>query len=89
MLVFRSQQEQVLRDRGAKLILVPAMRSPAGVVPAKVILQDNGFDPIGEIIRPWEDMDIYCPYCGYHHCICDAVIYAKSLDRTEDEDVCE
>ena len=86
---FVRSQEQVLRDRGAKLILVPAMRSPAGAVPAKAILQDNGFDPIGEIIRPWEDMDIYCPYCGHHHCICDAVIYAKHLDRTEDEDVRE
>ena len=86
---FVRSQEPVMRARGAKLILVPAMRSPAGVVPAKDILQENGFAPIAEIIRPWEDMDIYCPYCGHYHCICDAVIYAKHLDRTEDEDVRE
>ena len=84
---FVRSQEPVLRERGAKLILVPAMRSPAGVVPAKDILQENGFAPIAEIIRPWEDMDIYCPYCGHYHCICDAVFYTKHLDGTEDEDV--
>ena len=86
---FVRSQEPVLRARGAKLILVPAMRSPAGVVPAKGILQDNGFTPIAEIIRPWEDMDIYCPYCGHYHCICDAVFYIKHLDGTEDEDAPE
>lgn len=84
---FVRSQEPVMRARGAKLILVPAMRSPAGVVPAKDILQENGFAPIAEIIRPWEDMDIYCPYCGHYHCICDAVFYTKHLDGTEDEDV--
>lgn len=84
---FVRSQEPVLRERGAKLILVPAMRSPAGVVPAKAILQDNGFEPIAEIIRPWEDMDIYCPYCGHYHCICDAVFYFKHLYVTGDENV--
>lgn len=83
---FVRSQEPVLRERGAKLILVPAMRSPAGVVPARDILQENGFKPIAEIIRPWEDMEIYCPYCGRFHCICDAVFYIKHLDRTEDQD---
>ena len=86
---FVRSQEPVLKERGAKLILVPAMRSPAGVVPADAILRENGFVPIAEIIRPWEDMDIYCPYCGHYHCICDAVFYIKHLDRTEDEDVRE
>ena len=80
-------QEPVVRERGAKLILVPAMRSPAGAVPAQGILRENGFAPIAEILRPWEDMDIYCPYCGHYHCICDAVFYVKHLDGTEDEDV--
>ena len=81
--------EPVMRAHGAKLILGPAMRSPAGVVPMEGILHDHGFAPIAEIIRPWEDMDMYCPYCGRYHCICDAVFYIKHLDRTEDEDVRE
>lgn len=79
----------VLRARGAKLILVPAMRSPAGAVPARSVLQEDGFVPIAEILRPWEDLDLYCPYCGRHHCICDAVFYMKKLDATEDEHVDE
>ncbi len=86
---FVRSQEPVLRARGAKLILVPAMRSPAGAVPAKDILQDNGFVPIAEIIRPWADMDIYCPYCGHYHCICDAVFYMKKLEHREGGDVRE
>lgn len=86
---FVRRVEPVMGERGAKLILVPAMRSPAGVVPAKDILQDNGFVPVAEIIRPWNDMELYCPYCGHYHCICDAVFYIKHLDGTEDEDVRE
>ena len=86
---FVQDQEAVLRACGAKLILVPAMRSPAGAVPAKTVLEDNGFVSIAEICRPWEDLDLYCPYCGRHHCICDAVFYMKKLDETEDEDVDE
>ena len=86
---FVRRMEPVMQARGAKLILVPAMRSPAGAVPAKAILQDNGFAPIAEIIRPWEGMELYCPYCGHYHCICDAVFYVKHLDGTEDEDVRE
>ena len=86
---FVRRMESVMKERGAKLILVPAMRSPAGAVPAKSILQDNGFVPIAEIIRPWEDMYIYCPYCGRHHCVCDAMFYIKHLDGTEDKDVQE
>ena len=84
---FVRSQEPVVRERGAKLIMVPAMRSPAGEVPAKTVLEHNGFSPIAEIIRPWEDMDIYCPYCGHFHCICDAVFYVKHLDGTGDDDV--
>lgn len=86
---FVRSQEPVLRERGAKLLLVPAMRSPAGVVPANAILRNNGFEPIAEIIRPWESMDIYCPYCGHYHCVCDAVFYVKHLDGTEDQNVGE
>lgn len=86
---FVRSQEPALRQRGAKLILVPAMRSPAGVVPAEGILRENGFSAIAEVIRPWEDMDIYCPYCGHYHCVCDAVCYLKRLDGTEDENVGE
>lgn len=81
--------QPVMRARGAKLILGPAMRSPAGVVPMQGILRDQGFEPIAEIRRPWEDLDLYCPYCGRHHCICDAVFYMKRLHETEDEDVDE
>ena len=81
--------EPVMRLHGAKLILGPAMRSPAGVVPMEGILHEHGFRPIAEIIRPWEDMDMYCPYCGRYHCICDAVFYIKRLDETGDKDVQE
>ena len=83
---FVSRMEPVMRERGAKLILVPAMRSPEGAVPAKNILQDNGFVPIADVCRPWEDLDIYCPFCGHHHCICDAVLYMKKLDETKEGD---
>ena len=79
--------EPVMRKRGAKMILATAMRSPAGVVPMKRIFHDYGFEPIAEIYHPWEDMYMYCPYCGRHHCICDAVFYMKRLDETEDENV--
>ena len=30
--------------------------------------------------------DLYCPYCGRHHCICDAVFYMKKLKETEGGD---
>ena len=86
---FVQDLESVFRQRGAKMILVPAMRSPAGAVPARAVLQENGFIPIAEIPRPWIDLDLYCPYCGRRHCICDAVFYAKKLDETEGEDVDE
>ena len=81
--------QPVLQKRGAKLILVPAMRSPAGAVPASAVLRDSGFVPIAEIIRPWEELDLYCPHCGRRHCACDAVVYMKELEETEDEDVDE
>ncbi len=81
--------EPVLRARGAKLIVATAMRSPAGAVPMKHIFRAHGFDPVAEIRRPWEDMYLYCPYCGRHHCICDAVFYMKKLDDTKGGDVGE
>lgn len=77
--------EPVMRVRGAKLILSPAMRTPAGVVPVEGILRGHGFEQIAVIRRPWEDLEPYCPYCGQHHCICDAVIFMKKLDKTGDE----
>ena len=83
---FVRSQEPVMRQRGAKMILVPAMRSPAGAVPANDILQNNGYIPIAEIYHPWEELEIYCPYCGHYHCICDAVFYMKKLDETKDGD---
>ena len=75
-----------MRSRGARLIIGPAMRSPSGVVPMKGILHNFGFEPISEILRPWEELELYCPYCGHYHCICDAVFYMKKLDEREDED---
>lgn len=71
--------EPVLAQRGAKLILATAMRSPQGVVPMRRIFQAHGYDEIAELIRPWHEQYLYCPYCGRHHCICDAVFYAKRL----------
>ena len=78
--------EPVLRERGAKMILATAMRSPEQKVPMKKIFHDNGFSAIAEIRRPWEELTLYCPYCNRTHCICDAVFYVKKL---EDEDVNE
>ena len=78
--------EPVLRERGAKLILATAMRSPEQKVPMKKIFHDTGFSAIAEIHRPWEELTLYCPYCNRTHCICDAVFYVKKL---EDEDVNE
>ena len=78
--------EPVLRERGAKMILATAMRSPAGVVPMRHIFHRYGFTAISELIRPWEHLDIYCIYCGRHHCICDAVFYMKKLDERKDGD---
>ena len=78
--------EPVLRERGAKMILATAMRSPEQKVPMKKIFHDNGFSAIAEIRRPWKELTLYCPYCNRTHCICDAVFYVKKL---EDEDVNE
>ena len=75
--------EPVLTQRGAKLILATAMRSPQGVVPMRRIFQAHGYDEIAELIRPWHEQYLYCPYCGRHHCICDAVFYAKRLDGAQ------
>ena len=81
--------EPVFRERGAKMILATAMRSPAGVVPMQHIFHANGFTAIAELIRPWENLDLNCIYCGRHHCICDAVFYAKHLDEKKDGDFSE
>ena len=81
--------EPVLRERGAKLILATAMRSPQGVVPMRRIFQAHGYAEIAELIRPWHEQYLYCPYCGRHHCICDAVFYMKKLDETEGVDIDE
>ena len=75
--------EPVLRERGAKMILATAMRSPEKNVPMRRIFHDHNFSPIAEIYRPWNDLTLYCPYCGRNRCICDAVFYMKNL---EDED---
>ena len=75
--------EPVLTQRGAKLILATAMRSPQGVVPMRRIFQAHGYDEIAELMRPWHEQYLYCPYCGRHHCICDAVFYAKRLDGAQ------
>lgn len=73
--------EPVFRERGAKMILATAMRSPNGVVPMERIFHKYGYAAIAELIQPWHDMDIFCIYCGQWHCICDAVFYMKKLDK--------
>ena len=75
--------EPVLSRRGAKLILATAMRSPEGAVPMRHIFHNHGYAEIAELIRPWHEQYLYCPYCGRHHCICDAVFYMKKLKETE------
>lgn len=79
-------QEALLRERGARLILATALRPLGREVPMRHIFENHGFSAIAEISRPWVDMYLYCPYCKRHHCICDAVFYAKKLDGTEGED---
>ena len=81
--------EPVLSRRGAKLILATAMRSPEGAVPMRRIFQAHGYAEIAELIRPWHEQYLYCPYCGRHHCICDAVFYMKKLDEMEGVDIDE
>lgn len=78
--------EPVLKRRGAKLILATAMRSPEGAVPMRRIFEKHGYAEIAELIRPWHEQYMYCPYCGRHHCVCDAVFYAKRLNETEGVD---
>ncbi|MBQ3705930.1 MAG: hypothetical protein II888_05680 [Clostridia bacterium] len=75
--------EPVMRDRGAKMILATAMRSPAGVVPMRHIFDTHGYRVISELIRPWHHLEIYCIYCRQVHCICDAVFYMKELADPE------
>ena len=81
--------EPVMRERGAKMILATAMRSPEGAVPMRQIFLGCGYSEIAELIRPWESLDIYCIYCKRHHCVCDAVFYMKKIDETEKGDTCE
>ena len=79
-------QETVLRQRGARLILATALHPLGREVPMRHIFEDNGFSTIEEISRPWVDMYLYCPYCKQHHCICDAVFYAKRIEEGEGGD---
>ena len=72
--------EPVLTERGAKLILATALHPLGREVPMRHIFESNGFSAIAEVSRPWVDMYLWCPYCEQHHCICDAVFYAKRLD---------
>ena len=83
---FVRRLEPVLRERGAKMILATAMRSPDQKVPMKKIFHDTGFSAIAEIFRPWEEMTLYCPYCNRNHCICDAVFYVKNLEDGDDRE---
>lgn len=84
---FVRELEPIMRERGAKLIVATAWRTPEGVVPMRRILHDAGFEAVEEIKRLWNDLDMFCTGCKRRHCICDAVFYAKRLDGTEDEDV--
>ena len=65
------------------MILATAMRSPQGAVPMRHIFHNHGYAEIAELIRPWHEQYLYCPYCGRHHCICDAVFYMKKQKETE------
>ena len=81
--------EPVMRQRGAKMIVATAWRTPDDSIPMKKIFHDAGFEPIAEIRRPWESLTLYCVYCKRTHCICDAVFYMKKLDETKDGDLNE
>ena len=76
--------EPVLRQRGAKLLLATALHPLGREVPMRHIFEKNGFNAITEVPRPWVDMYLWCPYCQQHHCICNAVFYAKRLNDTKD-----
>ena len=77
--------EPVMRERGARMILATAWRTPDGKVAMKQIFHDTGFQAAEIIRRPWESMDLYCTGCGRRHCICDAVFYVKNLEDKEAE----
>ena len=76
--------EPEFRKRGAKMIIATALRPLGREVPMRHILHDSGFVPIGEVLRPWVEMTLYCPYCQKTHCICDAVFYVKYLEEGGD-----
>jgi len=75
--------EPVMRDRGARMILATAMRSPAGVVPMRRIFDSHGYSVIAELHQPWHEQEIYCIYCNHYHCVCDALFYMKELGSAE------
>ena len=77
--------EPVMRDRGARMILVTAWRKPDLSVPAGGMVRNASFQEVCVIRRPWESLTLYCTGCGRIHCICDAVFYVKKLDEAEGE----
>ena len=73
--------ENTFRELGIKTIFLNALKLPSGKVPAENGLGRAQFSGITELSHPWSDIESTCPYCGKQHCMCNAVLYYKEIDR--------
>jgi hypothetical protein len=76
---FFQKMETVFRDNKIGRVFVPALRTPAGVIPVENVVLAAGFKKRTEIMHPWSQIDSYCPYCKSRNCQCDSVIYTKEM----------
>lgn len=64
-------------DRGMDFIVTSALRNPEGYVVTEGVLNVTGYEPVMELIRPWNHIDSYCPHCKKQFCECDSVVYIR------------
>lgn len=76
---FLHSMEGVFREKRVEQVLLPALRTPSGVVPVKNVVFAAGFHEAGEFMHPWSHIDSYCPYCKNRNCQCDCVLYTKEM----------
>lgn len=76
---FFHAMEEVFVEHKIERTLVPALRSPQGVIPVENVGLDAGFQRAAVLSHPWAHIDAYCPYCRQQHCQCDCVIFTKEM----------
>ncbi len=81
---FMADLQPVLREKGAKMIVNTALRPLGRDVPIANVLRKTGFVPAAELHSPWADTKGYCPYCKKEYCICDAVLYIRKFEESEE-----